>query len=413
MSISAFRTDPALFSSELFDILESTKTYDCVDSGEISQFVFSLVKHHLPHIDSNHMIQYSVLKLGPKLRIDYIPKIKKYAVLSMVCCIQKSESPLVFTEIDLECYKYKDFPSSNKVWVYFPDAGEHVVFDGSKHYGVYGTTGTKYLRIVVYPGEQIRPELESANLSISQVELPSPEQEDEVHIYDQTTMEHLVYGTTPVVQLSQYTNTTRVHFIQKEGFDYKKMVSQHGDIINDILNIIDEHSQLTDSNRFYRNKILQNILPREVCYWILNECFKPLEWKICTHANYEYYVNLESFPHILNYVLFMSHFWFEEIRKQYIIPGSLNLNIKEIFVAKYTTNKVIHTRQGDGGLFCMNIQLNLPSDFKEGTVFFEEGNSVDLQQGDCLLYNGKRCRTPGYVTDGEKYVLVVMVDILM
>jgi hypothetical protein len=413
MSISAFHIDPVGFSPELFDTLDPNHTYDCTGSSDIEQRVVTIAKHHFPSLDSIHSIQYGVLSAGPKLRINYIPKSKKYAVLSIVCCIQKSDSPLVFTEIDLDVYKYKDFPRSNKVWVYFPDTGHHVVFDGSKHYGVYGSTNTKYLRIVVYPGEQTRPELEPLNLSVLPVSLPSSEQEHEVHIYDPDVMEHLVYGTKPVVQLSHYTNTTRVHFIQKEGFDYKKMVSQHGDMINDILSIIDSKETVTESNRFYRNKILQNILPREVCYWILNECFKPIEWKLCPHANYEYYVNLESFPHILNYMLFMSHFWIEEIRKQYSIPSSLNLNIKEIFVAKYTTNKVIYTKHADGGLFCMNIQLNLPSDFTEGSVLFDDGYTIDLQQGDCLLYNGKRLRTPGYVTDGEKYVLVTMVDIVL
>ena len=155
----------------------------------------------------------------------------------------------------------------------------------------------------------------------------------------------------------------------------------------------------------------------DVTYWILNECFKYSHWKQSKYKNYEYQVNLETFPHILNYILFIGNFWLLEIRKLYGIPNKLNLNIKEVFISKYTHNKIIKQKSSDGSFLIMNIQLNDKVEYTNGDINFEnsmnEEEQIHLNKSDCIIYNGKKMRTPGNVSYGEKYVLVIIIELIL
>jgi hypothetical protein len=198
----------------------------------------------------------------------------------------------------------------------------------------------------------------------------------------------------------------------KKNVNIKKSIIQYGESSTDLLEAILE-PKLSITNRFYKNKIIRNMLPTDVCFWILNECFKihPDKWLKPIYANYEYSVNLELFPHILNYILFMMNFWLQEIRKLYGIPSNLNLNVKELFIAKYSTRHILTKFTKDEGFIIMNVQLNSESDYVDGQIVFQNDNApLRLCHSDCVLYNGKRPRTPGNISSGEKYVLVIIID---
>ena len=211
------------------------------------------------------------------------------------------------------------------------------------------------------------------------------------------------------------TNSYLPLMFYNKNINIKKSIIQFGECANDLLEAILE-PQLSKTNRFYKNKIIRNMLSMDVCYWILNDCFKLQQdkWVKSMYKNYEYSVQLELFPHILNYILFMMNFWLQEIRKLYGIPSNLNMNVKELFIAKYSTRHILTEFTQDEGFFMINIQLNSESDYANGKIVFQgDEEPIQLCQTDCVVYSGKRSRTPGNVSSGEKYVLSIIIEALI
>ena len=66
----------------------------------------------------------------------------------------------------------------------------------------------------------------------------------------------------------------------------------------------------------------------------------------------------------------------------------------------------------DGSVVSFNILLNDASEFEGGgTIFEEEGRTVQIQQGDCLVHAGRLRHGGAAVTRGERYVIVGFVDV--
>jgi hypothetical protein len=118
-------------------------------------------------------------------------------------------------------------------------------------------------------------------------------------------------------------------------------------------------------------------------------------------------------PAILNFLLFVSNFWLVEIKKLYHCEN-INLNINDLFVSKYTKESMNDVMNPDGSFLCLNIYLNSNIDYINGEICFNDNDQkIMIQQGDALIYNGKKLRTKGCVNDGAKYVLVFMLEIIL
>jgi hypothetical protein len=387
-------------------------------------------------LNNKYTIQYELIRQN-NLQIEYIKQQKKYPIFTILCYFSEKNSPLIFTEIGIDEYKYKDFKSKNKIGIYCPTQGTHTIFDSSKYYGMLNSSASNtYLKINVWDIEISGLKLYSPNyltdISFSRQNMKCINEikndnifETSEYIYDNTIFEKIIYQTNEIDVINNINkiiiNKTDykliiIHYIKKEGIDYLKLVSECGECIKDIVSIIDNNLKIDEENIFNRNKIIKNLIPVDICYWILNECYKQINWNVSIHKNYEYQLNLEKFPHILNYILFISNFWLSEIRKLYSMPRKLNLNIKEIFIAKYATNKIVTEKNVDNNFLIMNVQLNDAEDYTDGEIIFNticnNEETVKLNKSDCIIYNGKKQRTPGNVSNGEKFVLVIMIEIL-
>lgn len=457
MNIQVF-TDHFLKSTEFTEyvalLLPNTKYYCTVNNQRngIDSYAHKIIKYHSQQsnieLTNEYTIQYEIVNINnSKLQNEYIKKCKLHPELSILCYYFKNNSPVVFTEVDLETYKYKEFKTENKICVYNPSEGCQIVFDGSKYYGavnVHDTPSDSFLKINLFKikRDKLIDYMRTAKIDVSEVthdnvngfeitdnyinaNIQKKTTENIINITEcsyNNEFENILYNSNelPAIQqiqriLSNITETMNivcVNYATKEGVNYVKLLSEHGEHMKDIISIIDKNSTLCENNIYYKPKIIQNILTPDICHWILNECFKHVNWKQSTRKNYEYYAILEQFPHILNFILFISNFWLFSIRNMLSIPNKLNLNINEIFLAKYTTNKQINDYNSDGGFLIINIQLNDPDEFSGGEIaFYNENENLQLKKYDCIIYNGKKQRTPGNVSNGEKYMLVLMIEI--
>jgi hypothetical protein len=177
--------------------------------------------------------------------------------------------------------------------------------------------------------------------------------------------------------------------------DYTRLYEKYGNIVDDLIPFI-ENKELEKNNRFIRMKHVKNVLSKDVCYWIMNECDKQ-EWSDCIYSNYDMSISIEKIPGVLNFVLYSCHFWLVEVMKIYNIK--IPLNIVEIFIAK--NDNRTRKKSSDDKLFVLNIQLN------ETEIPIQYDNqSILLNQGDMFVYNKKTIREKS-----NNYVLVIMIDL--
>ena len=240
------------------------------------------------------------------------------------------------------------------------------------------------------------------------------------NIYSNNFLEDMIYDNIVpnkifnIIQNIENVNTIIMDINPDNEIDYAELKNKFGDEADDIYPFVN-NSDLLENNRFHNKHIIQNALSLDSCYWILNECFKCNNWSESIYANYDTYLNIELIPHVFNFLTFISNFWIMNVKKLYNL-NKTNVSINNIFITKYTNNeKKNNNFYKDESLLILTVALNNISDYENGSIIFESDKEekILLKQGDMLIYNGKCLRNRGDVTNGEKYYLVLFLDILI
>jgi hypothetical protein len=340
--------------------------YYKVDNLDINK----IISFHAPN-KKYEIIEYN----SNKMNVDCVKK--KYPLMSIM--IPKGQC--IFTEIDMEMYKYKNISDDNTFYIVKPSDNTYVLFDSSKFY--------------VGEGTKINIWDETIDNNDNNRDIDNTFQTNELS-FDEINMSHdlkkIIYLPITII----YDKTIKVKNIYTKK-DYTRLYEKYGNIVDDLIPFI-ENKELETNNRFIRMKHVQKILSKDVCYWIMNEADKQ-EWSDCVYTNYDICVLIEKIPGVLNFVLYSCQFWFMEVMKIYNIQ--IPLNIVEIFIAK--DDKRIRKKSSDDKLIILNIQLN------ETDVPIQYDNeSILLNQGDMFVYNKKTIREKS-----NNYVLVIMIDITL
>lgn len=428
----------------------------------IEKYLYKTTMFHLNNkciiFDKNtHTIEFSIINEFNIFKTEYNKKIKKYPVFSILTFLDDNYNPVIFTKIDTDSYKYKEIEDENTFICIKPIKNLQISFDSSKYYGFYRTDKTinnKILKIniwdenidenfynsscenTIYNNElmiyQYNKLLVSKTISGNcNNDIIECEKEKELFIVPNLT--NRIYETIihkNIINLFLYeedNNIIVINNIFKKYHDSLMIIitnttSQYrditylediyGDIANDIYPFINnDMDYLIDicNNRFYKNIILQKILSKEICYWIINESEKN-NWELSSYNNYNTYLNVEKMPSILNFLFFISKFWLLEIQNIYDCKN-ITLNITDMFISKYTTENINENIYNDGTFLSLNIFLN---DHTEGEIIFKDNNEkVRINQGDMLIYNGKKLRSPGSISNGVKYILILLIDIMV
>jgi hypothetical protein len=357
------------------------------------------------------------------------------AILSILIFPEENNNPIIFTNVDSEDYKYKDFPEENTVTICIPNRNNHIVFDSSKYYGAYSRKplNQKFssgIKINVWDHKPDNLAYYNATISepvdINQFYLDTYQQNTTIHnetIYSSNLLEELLFNSTtsnvPIDNiLSKYNSAPNTIIVNNTNnkFDYLYFTEKYGAIASDIYPFYDTNTtKIEESNRFYRKKIVQNILSHDVCYWIINECESQQLWNDnCPYGNYNTYLNLDKLPSITSFILYVCNFWLMYIRKTFDMESyNVNLMIRDIFISKFS-KKIVNNdvKQVDNTFLVLTIYLNDKLDYVGGEIIFDnDEDQIVLNQGDMLIHNGKIARTKGDVSDGERYALVILVDI--
>lgn len=326
--------------------------------------IFQIVSFHAPN-KKYEIIDFS----SNKMNVDYVKK--KYPLLSIII----PSGQCIFTEITLDMYKYKNISNKNTIYVINPEENTYVLFDSSKFYCGKGT------KINVYE------EIDDNNIyNESYIITEKSLIESETNI----DLKKIMYD-----QINFVLNPGKLSNLYNEN-NYTKLYETYGSIVDDLIPYI-ENNQIDSKNRFNRMKVVKNVMSKDVCFWIINECEKQ-QWIDCKYLNYPICVSIEKIPGVLNYVLYTFNYWITHIKSLYEM--NVKLNVKDIFIAKNNNSQKRIEKINDDAFIALNIQLD---DINNSIIY--NNDSIQLEQGDMIVYNKKTLREKC-----NNYVLVIMID---
>lgn len=412
------------YTNDMKHLLKSeTSEYD-----NFEKTIYDIVSFHMQkkniELNNNHNIEFSIISEWDNFKIDYCKENKKYPVLSILTFLDDNINPIIFTDICLDEYKYKEIPIDNKFVCIRPNKDIQIVFDSSKYYGFYKNSENvsgHILKINIWENKRDDPLYISNYDNIYELYSIIPvEQYVYESIYFKNIIESFLYEENVRFNkldeiILKYSNILIiVDNISSKYTDISILENKYGEIgkyIFDFLNDF-EYNEEIKNNCLYRNKIIKNMLSKDVCYWIINE-YEKQEADISKYENYSTYLNIEKTPSLFNFIYFVSNYWMIELQKLYTCEN-VSFNITDIFISKFTNEKVSDVKNIDGSFLTINIYLNDYVDYMNGDIIFHDSDqSIKLNQGDCLIYNGKKPRTKGSVTNGVKYILVLFIDIIL
>jgi hypothetical protein len=429
---------------DLYNNIDINKSYvlnlDRIgEYDKIESLVYKTINYHIKEkniiLDQLlHTIDFSLIDDLNIYTIEYNKNNKKHPILSTITYLSDDCDALFFTNVELENYKYKEFYDEHKIIIAQPEKNKQILFPSSQYYGKLKSKNNienknLYLKINLwdniiniqhnyYSPDNICKENISINLELinnnTVINKLAKTNFFENLFFDNT--ESTCIDVLRLYQSNIEKNTDILLEIKNKTEDYEELIDKYGEeLAKDIIPFFDNNNkyELSHLNRFYKNKILNNGLPKEVCYWIINESEKKKDlWTDSKYANYNNYLNIEKIPSVLNFILFISNFWFIEINNLYKM--NVKFNIKDIFVSKYNFKKDNDSSKNrDDSFLTINILLNPQSDFVGDEIEFNNEEKINISQSDLLIYNGKTIRTKGNVSDGTKYILAIMLDLLL
>lgn len=382
------------------------------------------------YMNKHHIEFYNYSKNN--LDIEYNKKTKKSPLKSSLLILSEPKNHLLFTNFDIDQYKYKEIPDENYFNIVLCEKNNFISFDSSKYFGFYKSNKYEKNPIclivniwdielsnnILYESNETAfiKTIESKNIIMNtcdKIVINESFTEKILYNYDENNYEinDLIFNHNKIEEIQKDNNIITIKNFIKCNHNEDFLINKYGEISKQIIPFLNnDDNELEETNIFYKNTIIQKTLSTDVCYWIINECEKHNKWEISKYENYPNYLNLELLPHVFSFIHYLLNGLTTQIRKIYNFENVFNIKITDLFITRYEKSDYSNIKMKDNSFLTLNIQLNDKLDYIRGDIFFNEENSITIEQGDMLIFNGKRKRTRGAVTDGVKYVLVIMID---
>jgi hypothetical protein len=203
----------------------------------------------------------------------------------------------------------------------------------------------------------------------------------------------------------------------KEEKKHAELKNKYGVIMDDIREISNDKINLK-YNRFLQRFSFPKMYSADMCRYIINECEKYAKlnggWTTKRHHTYPTTdLPVDKIPSIFGIILETLKTITNKISLSYGLHDDMTINIKDLFVVKYShdaQNQLeMHT---DGSFISFNILLNESSEFEGGGTYFEDGLTSRLEQGDILIHSSRIKHSGLPITKGCRYLLVGFVNIM-
>ena len=176
------------------------------------------------------------------------------------------------------------------------------------------------------------------------------------------------------------------------------------------------------NSKFNQRVVLKKILSPDVCKWIINEAEEYATnnsgWLSKTHKNFPtIYLPVEFMQSVFKFALVsFQETLVKEISSLYSIclcSKKYHFEIKDLFILKYGNNQTKMGRHSDDSCLTLNILLSDETDFIGGGISFEDDITYYLKKGDTIIYSGKQEHDGIFLSEGKRYELIFLIDILL
>lgn len=354
--------------------------------------------------------------------------------------------PTLFTNVDIEKYKYKYFDKENNIVLIFPKKNTQVSFDGSKYHGEIklneiseadDDTERLIIAINIWKHNPTNVDFYESCLDVSTTKynktptlikisiIPEKHMIDASKQFNESLFNKLLYKND--ISICSLFKDKILEGLTKDiycinildnsiyNYQYNEPLLQVKVIMNDLENISSE--KINQNNRFLQRFVYENFFSNDLCKWILfevKEFGKTHDWKLCRHQNYSTVdIPLQVLENIFKYCLYSFCNLFKKIFKSYCIPENYTADVKDMFVVKYEMygQKSLISHE-DGTHLSFNIMLSDTTDYEGGGTYFYDGLTYYLNAGDVLVHSGFVKHGSHDITKGERFVLVVFFDIV-
>lgn len=372
-----------------------------------------------------------------------------YPLLSCVTYLNDNPSPTIITNVDMDCYKYKDFNSQTNIYLSIPKCNKQITFDGRFFHGSthlkQPDDDPRYI-IAINLWDKRPTNIEYYNSVNDDSLIYSKDvknfiidcQEDCImtlnvnkKLINYDLFENLLYNTNDSICYrfneliegrNQDFHSYKIQFdntIEKKELELQ-LKNKYGDIIDDINEIMNEKIKLK-YNRFLQRFCYNKIYTPDICNYIINECEKYATnnggWTVKRHNHYPTTdLPVEKIPSIFGLVLETLKTITDKVKKSYGLPENMLINIQDLFVVKYKDTGQNHLEMhNDGSFLSFNILLSHTRDFEGGGTYFDDGLTAHLEQGDILIHSSRIKHSGLSITKGTRYLLVgfLNLDILL
>ncbi len=392
-------------------------------------------KHHgIPsefHIDCDEHIKFKTplnLKLPSLSNIFYIN--------------DNNLSPTLITEIDLEKYMYKEFNHEKFIGISVPKKNKLITFNGTNYHGVLHNckfNNPRYiiafniwkshvpLKLDFFRHDDKLPNIYDKNENLLNINNQSNIKTIEVSssLFKYNFFEEILYNSgndiynNPLLGdiykiLKEKTISDSTLLLKKDS-EYDKKISElknnneNNDCknhLNEIIEFIDNDKPPNYLNRFLQRFHIPKYIDKSFCNLIIKESEK-MDWTTNRHDNYPTTdIPVNSLTNIKQYLYELCEQIIILTNEKYNL-SEINLKINDLFVVKYEDTQQSHLKfHTDGSIISFNILLNNNTEFQGGGTYFNDGLTINPNQGDLIIHSGKIKHAGIPLKDGKRYLLV-------
>ena len=431
----------------------------------IEKYVYDIAMFHFArlkiHDIENHAIEFwCKSKFQTRaLHVDCDESLKRkgvyvYPLLSCVTYLNDvSSCPTIITNVDMDCYKYKDFESQTELILSLPMRNKQITFDGRFFHGsttLFDNQDIQERYIIAINFWKTKPnqvnfynvnnETNCNNKVILKREDPLITLREDnnaicsVNVCNDTInyslFNDILYNkkTDACYRFNEIIKTKRSngyhtfkfvldHSI-KEDKKHAELKNKYGVIMDDIREISNDKISLK-YNRFLQRFSFPKIYSPDMCRYIINECEQYAKhnggWTTTRHHKYPTTdLPVDKIPSIFGIILETLKSITSKISISYGLPDDMVIDIKDLFVVKYSHDAQNQLEMHkDGSFISFNILLNESSEFDGGGTYFDDGLISRLEQGDILIHSSRIKHSGLPITAGCRYLLVGFVNIDM
>ena len=430
----------------------------------LEKFVYDTAIFHLSRLNihnmKNHYVEFWCKSKFDThaLHVDCDESLKMkgeydYPLLSCVTYLNDVPGcPTIITNVDMDCYKYKEFESQTELILSLPVHNKQITFDGSFFHGSTTLDDTQHMdeRYIIainfwktkpHNVEYYNPNTCGENDNRSQFVRDKPIinlREDttdicSVNVCNDTINYHLfndiLYNkkSDACYRFNQFIKTTTCNkshtfkFILynsiKEDEKHAELKAKYGVIMDDIRDIQYNDTNLKYNNRFLQRFSFPKIYSADMCRYIINESEKYAThnggWTTKRHHAYPTTdLPVDKIPSIFGIILETLKTIMKRISISYDLHNDMTMDVKDLFVVKYSHDAQNHLEMHkDGSTISFNILLNESCEFEGGGTKFDDGLTHHSQQGDLFIHSSRIDHSGLHITNGIRYVLVGFLDI--